>query len=307
LSRVTRLLATGHGGQVLLSRATYELVREQLPSDVALRDLGMHRLKDLSLPEQIFQLVAPGLRADFAPLRALDARVTNLPAQRTTLIGREADIAAVATLLQADGVRLVTLTGPGGTGKTRLALQVAAELVDVYADGVWFVDLAAINDAKLVVTAIAQTLGVSTTSERPADQLKVALRSKQLLLLLDNFEQVLDAAPLVAELLAAAARLTVLVTSRVKLHLSGEYEYTVSPLALPDLRLLPLVERLTQYAAVALFIERARAAKADFALTNANAPAVAEICVRLVSSRPRCCAIWAKRWYTMTSRRPSGC
>jgi class 3 adenylate cyclase len=167
LSRIARLLAAGHGGQVLLSLATHELVREQLPPDAALRDLGVHRLKDLSHPEQIFQLIAPNLLADFPPLRTLDARPTNLPAQRTPLVGREPDIAAVTALLQRDAVRLVTLTGPGGAGKTRLALQVAAELVDTYADGAWFVDLAPISDPDLVVLTIAQTLGCPRPASGP--------------------------------------------------------------------------------------------------------------------------------------------
>src|SRR5262249_52306653 len=279
LSRLARLLATGHGRQILLSLATHELVREHLPADVTLHDLGVHRLKDLSLPERIFQLVAPDLMVDFPPLQTLDARRTNLPAQPTPLIGREQEVAAITALLQRADVRLITLTGPGGTGKTRLALQAAAELADAYADGVWFVDLAPVSDSDLVVTTIAQALGVAAMSERPADQLKAALRHKHLLLVLDNYEQVLDAAPLVAELLAAAPRLKVLVTSRVVLHVRGEHEYAVPPLALPpttDGRQLTTddpdshaqAETIGQYAAVQLFIQRARAAKADFAVTN---------------------------------------
>jgi predicted ATPase len=294
LSRVARLLAVAHGGQILLSLATHELVREQLPADAVLRDLGAHRLKDLSRPEQIFQLGAPDLPSDFPSLRTLDARPGNLPIQPTPLIGREHELAQVTSLLARADVRLVTLTGPGGTGKTRLGLQSAAELLDRFPDGVFFVDLAPISDPELVVTTIAQTLGVTGPSERPADQLKAALRHQRLLLLLDNFEQVLDAARLVAELLAAAG-LKVLVTSRAALHLSGEHEYAVPPLALPpltdDRRLTTDLARsvmvdgqspvVGQYAAVQLFIARAQAAKADFAVTNANAPAVAEICVRL--------------------------
>ena len=234
LSRVARLLAAGHGGQILLSLATEELVREQLPPEVALRDLGVHRLKDLSLPEQIFQLVAPDLPSSFPPLQTLDAHRTNLPAQPTPLIGREREIAAMAALLRRADVRLVTLTGPGGTGKTRLALQVAAELLDDFADGVYFVNLAPISDPSLVATTIAQTLGVAEVASRPVEEsLHAYLRAKQMLLLLDNFEQVLDAAPLVAELLAAAPGLKVLVTSRAVLHLYGEHEFAVPPLALP--------------------------------------------------------------------------
>jgi predicted ATPase/class 3 adenylate cyclase len=282
LNRVARLLATGHGGQVLLSRATQELVREQLPQDVDLRDLGAHRLKDLSHPEQIFQLLSPDLPAAFPPLNALDPRRTNLPAQPTLLIGREQDVAAVCARLRRPEVRLLTLTGPGGTGKTRLGLQVAAELLDAFVDGVYFVDLAPIGDANLVASRIAQALGVQETAARPlVDSLKDYLREKRSLLLLDNFEQVLDAALLIPELLAAAPNLKILVTSREVLHLRGEKEFLVPPLELPDLQLNVAREALSQYAAVQLFIARALDVKSDFAVTKANAPAVAEICARL--------------------------
>jgi predicted ATPase/class 3 adenylate cyclase len=281
LSRVARLLAAGHGGQILLSLATEQLVREQLPPEVMLRDLGSHRLKDLSLPEQIFQLVAPDLPSEFPPLHTLAGDRTNLSAQPTTLIGREREGADVAALLRAN-VRLVTLTGPGGVGKTRLSLHVAAELLDEFADGVWFVNLAPISTPELVVPAIAQVLDVRETGGQPLRELlKRFLREKQLLLLLDNFEQVLDASLLVAELLAAAPGLHVLVTSRAVLRLSGEHEYVVPTLALPDRRQLPPFEQLTDYDAVRLFIERACAVKADFTVTNATAPAVVEICSRL--------------------------
>jgi predicted ATPase/transcriptional regulator with XRE-family HTH domain len=205
----------------------------------------------------------------------------NLPAQLSSFLGREREMSELSALLEQPFVRLVTLTGTGGTGKTRLALHLAAAQIATYPDGVWFVDLAPISDPDLVVTTIAQTLGVSAASERPTDQLKAALRHKQLLLVLDNYEQVLDAAPLVAELLAAAPDLMVLVTSRAVLHLSGEHEYSVPPLALPDTSQLPSLEQLTQYTAVELFNQRARAAKTDFAITNVTAQAVAEICVRL--------------------------
>jgi predicted ATPase/class 3 adenylate cyclase len=300
LNRVARLRAAGHGGQVLLSLATEELMREHLPPDVALRDLGSHRLKDLSLPEQIFQLVAPDLPVDFPPLRTLEAYRTNLPTQPTALLGREQEVATVGDLLRRAGVRLVTLTGPGGIGKTRLALQVAAELLDDNAapllpqreremggegrfpNGIYFVNLAPISDPNLVATAIAQTLGVREQSGRSVlDSLQVYLRDRQMLLVLDNFEQVLQAAPDIAALLAAAPGVKILVTSRAVLKVRGEKEIAVVPLALPDPTQLPPLARLTQYAAVALFIERALDVQPDFAVTNENAPAVAEICARL--------------------------
>jgi predicted ATPase/class 3 adenylate cyclase len=309
LNRLARLLACGHGGQVLLSLATEELVREHLPPNVALRDLGAHRLRDLSLAEQIFQLVAPDLPTDFPPLRTLSAYRTNLPVQPTALLGREQEVAAVRDLLRQADVRLVTLSGPGGVGKTRLALQVAAELLDDnsppllpqreggpggegrFGDGIYFVNLAPISDPALVAATIAHTLEVRETAGQPLlETLKAHLRDKRLLLLLDNFEQVLQAAPDIAALLAAAPGLKLLVTSRAVLHLRGEKEITVPPLALPLLPLLPRSrarergpggEGLTQYAAVALFIERALDVQPNFTVTNENAPAVAEICYRL--------------------------
>jgi predicted ATPase len=242
-------------------------------------------------------LVAPDLTVDFPPLKTLDRPRHNLPAQPTTLIGREQEIAAVCAMLRKPDVRLITLTGPGGTGKTRLALQVAAELLDEpglpfdkltnrrdegFADGVYFVALAPISDPALVLSAIVQTLGVRESGGTTLlDGLKEYLREKRLLLVLDNFEQVVAAAPFIAALLAAAPHVKVLVTSRAALHLSGEREVAVPPLALPDRTRLPSLERLTQYEAVRLFIERAQAVKADFAVTNDNAPAVAEICYRL--------------------------
>jgi predicted ATPase/class 3 adenylate cyclase/Tfp pilus assembly protein PilF len=281
LNRTARLMAAGHGGQILLSMATEELVRDHLPCDIALRDMGERRLKDLIRPERVYQIIAPDLPADFPPLKTLDARPNNLPAQTTPFIGREDAIRAVKKALSNINVRLLTLSGVGGTGKTRLALEVAADLVDEFEHGVFFVALAALSDPSLVLPTIAKAFDVREAAGPLQEQLNEQLREKQLLLVLDNFEQVIDAAPKITELLTAAPRLKVLVTSREVLRLSGETDYPVPPLSLPDPKRLPPLDRLTQYEAVALFIERALAAKPAFAVTNENAPAVAEICHRL--------------------------
>jgi predicted ATPase/class 3 adenylate cyclase/DNA-binding CsgD family transcriptional regulator len=284
VNRCARLRDAAHGGQILLSQATAGLAGDALRPGVELRDLGEHRLADLLRPERIFQLIVPDLPADFPPLRTLDIRPTNLPVQATPLLGREREVAAVGALLRRVDVRLLTLTGTGGTGKTRLAFQVAADLLEDFTDGVYFVALAPISDPALVVATIAQTLGVTDTGGQPLlEQLKAYLHGKQLLLLLDNFEQVLAAAPMVGELLAAAPLLKVLITSRAALHVYGEQEFPVPPLALPELAQLSLValDILAQYPAVALFVQRSQAVKPDFVLTAENARAVAEICVRL--------------------------
>ena len=282
VNRVARLLAIANGGQVLLSTSTQELVRDELPSESGLRDLGEHRLKDLFRPERIFQLSAPGLPSEFPPLRTLESRPNNLPMQPTPLVGRERETAEVADRVKIEEARLLTLTGPGGTGKTRLALQAAADLLEEFEDAVFFVALATITDPALVASAIAGPLGVKESGDQPLEEgLKAYLRDRNLLLVLDNFEQVLEGAPLVGGLLDACPKLKVLATSRIPLRLYGEIEYPVPPLALPDPTVLPPLEVLTQYEAVRLFVERAKAVKGDFEITNESAPAVAEICARL--------------------------
>jgi predicted ATPase/class 3 adenylate cyclase/Tfp pilus assembly protein PilF len=282
LNRVARLLSAAHGGQVLLSLPTQELVRDQLPAGTSLMDLGEHRLKDLFRPERVFQLLAPELPSEFPPLRTLEAYRNNLPLQPTPLVGREKEVSEVCDLLRHDETRLLTLTGPGGIGKTRVALQAAADLLDDFPDSTFFAQLATLTEAELLLPAIAETLGVKEIGEQPlGETLKDYLSERRLLLVLDNFEQVLGAAPAVAELVAGAHGLKVLATSRAPLGLYGEHEFPVPPLTLPDLKHPPPLERLTQYEAVCLFVERARALKPDFKVTNESAPAVAEICVRL--------------------------
>jgi len=281
LNRVARLLAAGHGGQILLSAATQELVRDRLPDGVQLRDLGAHRLRDLVRPEQIFQVTAPDLPAEFPALRTLDSVPHNLPLQLTSFIGREQEMATLPALL--DQNRLLTLIGPGGTGKTRLSLQMAADRQETLPDGVWLVELAPIGQADLVPAAVAAALGVQEEAARPLMRSLIAfLKAKTLLLILDNCEHLVAACAQLADtLLRQCPNLRILATSREGLGVSGEVLYPVSPLGVPDLKHLPSPAQLGQYAAVRLFIERAVAVRPDFAVTNDNAPAVAQICARL--------------------------
>jgi predicted ATPase/class 3 adenylate cyclase len=292
--RTARIAAAGHGGQVLVSETTRALVIGVLPADVTIRDLGEHRLKDLR-PERLSQLVAAGLPADFPPIRSLDRRPNNLPTQLTSFVGRDQDLAT--TLLLLDASRLLTLTGPGGIGKTRLALQLAAAAADRYPDGVWFVPLEPLREAELVPGTIARAVGLADSGVRPTLELLVEhLAPRTCLLVLDNFEQVVAAAPLATQLLRACPNLTIVTTSRGALHVSGEQEYAVPGLpAPPDQRHLSTLElarlpaeiraadpaTLGQYEAIRLFVARALAIRADFRVTNENAPAVAGICAML--------------------------
>jgi predicted ATPase len=281
LNRLARLLAAAHGGQVLVSLATQELARDALPPGASLRDLGEHPLRDLYRPERVFQLLHPDIPADFPVVRTLATRPNNLPLQPTPFLGREEQVGHVVDLLSREDVRLLTITGPGGVGKTRVALQAAADVLEDFPDGVWFVDLSALADASLVPSAIAGALGVREEGSEIANRLAAMLAGKHLLLVLDNFERVVDAASVVANLLARAPGLKVLTTSRTPLHAYGEREFPLPPFAMPDLTHLPSVEVLSQYDAVRLFVERAQAVRPEFAVTNADAPAVAEICHRL--------------------------
>jgi predicted ATPase/class 3 adenylate cyclase len=274
--RAARICAAAHGGQVLLSQPTRDLTGAET------RDLGEHRLKDLTQPQRIHQLVGEGLESDFPPLRTLENRPTNLPAQASPLVGRGAELDAVQQLLADDDVRLVTLTGPGGSGKTRLALHAAAESVDRFPGGVWLVALEAVEDPALLLPTIAQTLGLYESGDRPLDAtLAEYLASRRMLLVLDNFEQLLEGALNVSNLLEGCPQLKVVVTSRAPLRLAAEHVYPVPPLHLPDPHALPALEAMSQYEAVALFVERAQAVAPAFAVTNENAPAVAELCVQL--------------------------
>ena len=281
VNRAARIAAAGHGGQILVSDATRALVEPDLPATLALRDLGLHRLKDLAHPERLYQLSVEGLPPKFPPLRSLDARPNNLPLQLTRFIGRQRQIAEIKRRIM-NGARLLTLTGPGGTGKTRLAIEVAGETLPTFDDGVWFTDLASVTDPTLVISAIAETLGVTAKDGQSLQEvLGSSLRDKAMLVLLDNFEQVVDSGADVERLLHAAPRLKVLVTSRTVLHRYGEQEFPVPPFALPDPGSLPDLASLARYEAIGLFVERAAAVKPDFVLTPLNASSVAEIAIRL--------------------------
>jgi predicted ATPase/class 3 adenylate cyclase len=276
-----RVAASAHGGQVVLSEATHSLVEGSLPAGLSTRELGMHRLKDLSRSEKLFQLLIDGAPDEFPPLRTLEATPNNLPTQITSFIGREKDVEEVKQLLRR--TRVLTLTGPGGIGKTRLSLQVAADLITDFPGGVYFVPLSALRDPDLIAPAVAQSLGIPVSGNRaPEDVVNEHLKERRVLLVLDNFEQLLpDGAPVVSRLLQASPELRVMTSSRAGLKIYGEQELAVEPLRTPSLRALPSLAALSQFAAVKLFIERAVAAKHDFQVTNENAPAIAGICERV--------------------------
>jgi predicted ATPase/class 3 adenylate cyclase/DNA-binding CsgD family transcriptional regulator len=281
LNRCARLRELAHGGQTLLSRATCDLVIDRLPEAVTLLDLGSHRLRDLARPEQIFQLCHPDIASEFPPLRSLEAFPNNLPVQLTSFIGREKEIQQIAELL--DEARLIALTGAGGAGKTRLALQVSAQLVERFPDGIWWVDLAPLGDADLVPDAVAAVLSIREVPFQPlVETITRQLETKRLLLILDNCEHVVGTcASLVRDLMVGCPELGVLATSREPLGVEGEATFRVPSLALPDRTHPPAIEALTQCEAVRLFVDRAVRARPNFRVTNANAPAVAEICHRL--------------------------
>jgi predicted ATPase/class 3 adenylate cyclase len=280
LSSVQRVASAAHGGQVLLSQAAFDLAESDLPDDVSLRDMGQHRLKDLLRPQHLYQLVVADLPSDFPPPRSLDVRPHNLPTQLTSFVGREQEIRELSAMVGR--TRLVTLTGVGGTGKTRLALQVAADVLDRFTDGAWLAELAPLADPALVPEAIAMALNVREQPGRAfVDILKDYLGGKNLLLLLDSCEHLLEASARAADaLLHAAPQLRILVTSREALGVAGEAAFPVSSLSLPAATAAS-AKAVSQSDAVRLFMDRAEAAQQGFMLSDHNASTVAQICTRL--------------------------
>ncbi len=281
VNRAARIMSAAHGGQVLMSEAVASLVRDRLPAEVALLDLGRVRLRDLASPERIFQLLHPELRPEFPALRSLEATPNNLPQQLASFIGRVHELSGVKAVLR--NTRLLTLLGTGGLGKTRLSLQVAADVMEDYPDGVWFVELAPVADGRLVAQAAASVLGVKEETGRPVlEALRNFVKDRRLLLILDNCEHLLhDCAELAKRLLESGPFLRILATSREQLHVAGESTVHVPTLAVPETDNRPTTAALMQSEAERLFIDRAIAGQPDFQVTDESAAAVAEICRRL--------------------------
>ena len=278
VNRGARVMSAAHGGQVLLSRVVVETLADRLPDGFALRDLGTARLRDLARPEHVYQLLHPSLREDFPALRALEGIPNNLPQLVTSFIGRELELAQVTNLLE--NVRLLTLVGMGGLGKTRLSLQVAADIMDDFPGGVWFVELAPLADARLVAQTVASVLGVREEAGHPAlDTVVKHVKDRRLLLILDNCEHLLVAcAELASRLLQSGPHVKILASSREPLHVAGETSYPVPSLAFPDLTQPIKLERLAVFESLRLFVERATAAQPAFQLTQRNASAISTIC-----------------------------
>jgi predicted ATPase/class 3 adenylate cyclase len=281
VNRCARLRAIAHGGQTLVSAATYELARHRCPPDARFSDAGAHRLKDLTAPEHVYELHDAGRDERFPPLRSLDAHPHNLPVQLTSFVGRGDEAGEIRKLLSAN--RVVTLTGVGGVGKTRLALHVAAELTDRYPLGVWFVDLAPLQDPFLVPAALGAALGLREDEHGlSVEVIAEHLRERTVLVVLDNCEHLVEVCAYVADrLLRACPDLTMLATSRQPLGVAGEVVWRVPPMAVPDPSAVPPTEALAGFEATRLFVERAGLARAGFSVSHESAPAVAEICRRL--------------------------
>jgi predicted ATPase/class 3 adenylate cyclase len=291
LARTARIMSTAYGEQILISNNTYELVKEKLtvtnrneskiPSGISFRDLGERKLKNLKQPIKLFQILSPELASDFPPLKTLDARPNNLPVQLTSFIGREEEMIQVKNLLK--NTHLLTVTGAGGSGKTRLALQIAADVIDDFENGVWFVELASVFDPLLLPQVITKALGIQEQSKQSLeDVLKDYLQSKEMLIILDNCEHIIEpCVKLMEKLLSNSPGLKIIATSREELRSSGEITHRVLSLEVPDLKKEISLDKLSQYEAVRLFIERALAVNSNFKLNSENAAMLARICYRL--------------------------
>ncbi len=279
VNRAARIMAAGHGGQILVSGLTAELTIGELPVNSSFRDLGTHRLKDLTLPEHLLQLVHPDLRSEFPAPLTLDSRPHNIPLQTTEVLGRANELAAIAVMLESPAIRLLTISGPGGAGKTRLGLQAAADQFDHFKDGVFFVDLSMERDPGSAFEAIVRALDFTSAGGDALGVLKTRLRDKELLLLLDNFEQVTAAAPGLSELLQQSPKLKAIVTSRETLRVRAEYVFPVPALSLPNP--VDSVAEIRSAESVQLFLERARAVRPGFEIDETNAATISEICLRL--------------------------
>jgi class 3 adenylate cyclase len=283
VNRAARLLSAGHGGQVLISGVTRELLADGLPGRLGVQDLGQHRLKDLGRSERVFQVTGPGLAEEFGPIRSLDhpALRHNLPSQATGFVGRATELAELRSLISG-GSRLITITGPGGIGKSRLALQVAAEVLDGTGDGVWLAELAPVADPELVAGTVAAVLGVREEPGQPVlDTLLDVVADRYLLMVLDNAEHVLGAAAKLADVvMRSCPRAFLLVTSREPLGISGERVFRVPPLAVPPAGLAAPAQ-LAAFESVQLFTEHAARHRQSFVLDEDNAVAVAAVCARL--------------------------
>jgi predicted ATPase/class 3 adenylate cyclase len=281
LTRVQRVMSLAHGGQILLSNSTAELVRGELPRKVSLRDMGEHTLKGLVTPDHLWQPLISDLPSDFPSLQSLKTIPNNLPVQLTTFIGREKEMAEIKQALTEH--RLVTLTGSGGAGKSRLSLQVATDLLDRFSNGIWLVELAPLAEPDLIPQTILSAAGIQTSQGLTAmEVLTDFLREKTALLILGNCEHLIEAcARLVETLLNAALNLKILASSREALGVKGEQAWRVPSLSIPDVKHLPAIDQLAQYEAVRLFIDRVLLVQPHFIVTNENAPAITKICQRL--------------------------
>lgn len=281
VNRVARLMSIGHGGQVLISGIVLDLIRNDLPSGAVLTDLGLRRLKDLTQPERVWQVSLVGLRSEFPPLNSIDGRANNLPIQVTSLVGREHDLDIVKMLL--DSHRLLTISGAGGVGKTRLALQVGADLLDRYPDGVWFADLGPIGDSELVASVIAKTVGLTQVGGQRVDEaIPEWLKRKKLLLILDNCEHMLDNVARIADaIIHNCPDVQLLSTSRQALRIGGEEVFRLPSLDVPQTLAGLTPDEILRYGAVTLFVDRARSVDQSFKLDDDTVPIVADICRRL--------------------------